>query len=184
MSFEVTPHHMLLDSSMDLGAWGKVNPPLRRRADREALFAAFCSGDIPMLATDHAPHAHEEKERGFGEAPSGIPGVETGYAMMLALVKRGFMPLEVLMRAACSVPARTFGLNKGEIAEGRDADLVVVDPRQLTRISARGLHGKCGWTPYEGREALFPQAVFLRGRLVLRDGASVTERSGREVEHA
>lgn len=184
MSFEVTPHHMLLDSSMDLGAWGKVNPPLRRRADREALFAAFCSGDIPMLATDHAPHAHEEKERGFGEAPSGIPGVETGYAMMLALVKRGFMPLEVLMRAACSVPARTFGLNKGEIAEGRDADLVVVDPRQLTRISARGLHGKCGWTPYEGREALFPQAVFLRGRLALRDGATVTERSGREVKHA
>lgn len=184
MTFEVTPHHMLLDSSMDLGAWGKVNPPLRRKADREALFQAFCRGEVPMLATDHAPHAHEEKERGFGEAPSGLPGVETGFAMMLALVKKGFLSLDVLLRSACYNPAFTFGLNKGEIAEGRDADLVVIDPREVTAIKGREMHSKCGWTPYEGRDALFPQAVFLRGRLVLRDGSTLVERKGREVSHA
>ncbi len=183
-TFEVTPHHMLLDSSMDLGAWGKVNPPLRRRADREALFAAFCRGEVPMLATDHAPHAPEEKERGFGEAPSGLPGVETGFSMMLALVKRGFISLDVLLKAASLVPARTFGLNKGEIAEGRDADLVVIDPRKVRRISGRELHSKCGWTPFEGREALFPQAVFLRGELVLRNGSVSCDHYGREVPHA
>ena len=72
----------------------RSNPPLRRRADREAIFAAFCRGEVPMLATDHAPHAPDEKERGFGEAPSGVPGVETGFAMMLALVKKGHLSLE------------------------------------------------------------------------------------------
>jgi len=184
MTFEVTPHHMLLDASMDLGAWGKVNPPLRRKADREALFQSFCRGEVPMLATDHAPHAHEEKERDFGEAPSGLPGVETGFAMMLALVKKGFLSLDVLLRSACYNPAMTFGLNKGEIAEGRDADLVVIDPRDVTAIKGREMHSKCGWTPYEGREALFPQAVFLRGRLVLRDGSTLAECKGREVSHA
>ena len=184
LSFEVTPHHMLLDSSMDLGAWGKVNPPLRRKADREALFAAFCRGEVPMLATDHAPHAHEEKERDFGEAPSGLPGVETGFSMMLALVKRGFLSLEVLVKAACANPANTFGLNKGEIAEGRDADLVVIDPREMGKVSGRRLHSKCGWTPYEERAALFPQAVFVRGRPVLRDGNILDDHPGREVFNA
>jgi dihydroorotase len=184
MTFEATPHHMLLDSSMDLGTWGKVNPPLRRKADREALFQAFCRGEVPMLATDHAPHSPDEKERGFGEAPSGLPGVETGFAMLLALVKKGFLSMDVLLRSACSNPASTFGLNKGQIAEGRDADLVVIDPREVTVIKGRDMHSKCGWTPYEGREALFPQAVFLRGRLTLNEGSTMTERKGREISYA
>ncbi|MCX6650379.1 MAG: dihydroorotase [Methanomassiliicoccales archaeon] len=184
MTFEAAPHHMLLDSSMDLGAWGKVNPPLRRRADREAIFAAFCRGEVPMLATDHAPHAPEEKERGFGEAPSGVPGVETGLAMMLALVKRGHLSLDTLVQTACSNPAKTFGLNKGEIVEGRDADLIVIDPRDVTIIKGKELHSKCGWTPFEGREALFPQAVFLRGKLIMKDGSVTEDRLGREVPHA
>jgi len=183
MTFEVTPHHMLLDSSMDLGAWGKVNPPLRRKADRESLFQAFCSGQIPLLATDHAPHSPEEKERGFNEAPSGVPGVETGFAMMLALVKKGFLSLDVLVNAACYNPAAVFGINKGAIAEGREADLVVVDPKEMKTIKGRSLHSKCGWTPYEGREAIFPTAVFLRGQMVLKDGSPVEERKGREVKY-
>ncbi len=184
ISFEMTPHHMLLDSSMELGAWGKVNPPLRRRADREALFAAFCRGEVPMLATDHAPHATDEKERGFGEAPSGLPGVETGYSMMLAMVKKGFLSLETLIRAAAYTPAQTFGLNKGEIAQGRDADLVIIDPRELREIRGRDMHSKCGWTPFEGKEALFPQAVFLRGKLVMNEGSIIADHIGREVPHA
>lgn len=184
MTFETTPHHMLLDSSMELGAWGKVNPPLRRRADREALFAAFCRGEVPMLATDHAPHATDEKEKGFGEAPSGLPGVETGYSMMLALVKKGFLSLETLIKAAAYTPAQTFGLNKGEIAQGRDADLVVIDPRELRVIRGKDMHGKCGWTPFEGKEALFPQAVFVRGKLVMNEGSIVVDLTGREVPHA
>ena len=184
MTFEATPHHMLLDSSMGLGPWGKVNPPLRRRADRESLFQAFCRGQVPMLATDHAPHAPEEKDKDFNEAPSGVPGVETGFAMMLSLVRKGFLSLDVLIRAACHNPSLTFGLNKGDIAEGLDADLLVVDPRQTTVVKGRDLHSKCGWTPFEGREALFPQAVFLRGNLVLRDGQTMSERRGREVSYA
>ncbi|MDD1772803.1 MAG: dihydroorotase [Methanomassiliicoccales archaeon] len=181
LTFEATPHHMLLDSSMDLGAWGKVNPPLRRKADREEILAAFCRGEVPMLATDHAPHAPDEKERGFGEAPSGMPGVETGFSMFLLLVKKGVLPLEVLIKAACHTPAATFGLNKGEIAEGRDADMVVIDPREVRQIKGRDLHSKCGWTPFEDREALFPQTVFVRGKVVIDDGSIVGDRRGREV---
>jgi len=181
MTKEVTAHHLLLDRDSGGGAYAKVNPPLRTKDDRLGLLQAFFAGRIDMLGSDHAPHTIEEKEQEFDAAPSGVPGVETTVPLMLAFVKKGAMPLDVLVRAAAERPAEVFGLNKGRIEEGRDADLMVVDPRAMVPIKVKNLHSKCGWTPYEGYDALFPHAVLVRGRVVVEDGEVVGERAGRDV---
>jgi dihydroorotase len=178
---EVTVHHMLLDDSMPLGGRGKVNPPLRTKDDRLALLDAFSKGRFDMLASDHAPHGQDEKSGDFDAAPSGMPGVETSVPIMMAMVKRGQIPLEVLVSAACQRPAEIFGLRKGIIEVGRDADLMVVDPKKVTEIKSKNLHSKCGWTPYEGYEAIFPTAVFLRGMELVENSSLVGERKGRDV---
>jgi dihydroorotase len=178
---EVTVHHMFLDDSMELGGMGKVNPPLRTKDDRIALLDAFIKGKFDMLASDHAPHGQDEKSGDFDAAPSGVPGVETSVPIMMALVKRGILPLERLVNAACQRPAEIFGLRKGFIEVGRDADLIVVDPKNLTEIKGKKLHSKCGWTPYEGFEAIFPTAVFLRGMELVENNSLVGERTGRDV---
>jgi dihydroorotase len=178
---EVTVHHMLLDDSMPLGGRGKVNPPLRMKDDRIAMLDAFCKGEVDMLASDHAPHGQDEKAGDFDAAPSGVPGVETSVPIMMAMVKRGQVPLERLVSAACTRPAELFRLPKGMIEVGRDADLMVIDPKMTTEIKARNLHSKCGWTPYEGFEAIFPTAVFLRGMELVESNSLVGERKGRDV---
>ncbi|MEM0448586.1 MAG: dihydroorotase [Methanomassiliicoccales archaeon] len=179
---EATPHHMLLDiSTCSRKGYCKVNPPLRSKEDREALLAAFAVGKVDILASDHAPHTPEEKEMEFDSVPSGVPGVETSFPLMMAQVRKGAISLERLVDAACTKPASIFGLNKGAIGKGMDADLMVLDPRQVSLVSARRVRSKCGWTPFEGHEAIFPQAVFLRGQLMVEDGGLVGERIGRDV---
>ncbi len=169
-SCEATPMHLLLDSSASMGALGKINPPLRPREDREAIWSAFASGRIDVLASDHAPHTLEEKEH-FPSAPPGAPNVETMYPMLFHLVRRGRLSLEVLVNAICARPARLFGLKgKGEFRVGGDADVAVFDPRNVDRVKGEDLHYRCGWSPFEGWEAIFPRATFLRGELIFRDG--------------
>jgi dihydroorotase len=178
---EVAPHHLLLDKRSKLESYGKVNPPLRDKEDREAMFDAFRSGRIDVLASDHAPHTIEEKEQEFSGAPSGMPGVETSLALMLALVKKDQIDLGMLIRAACERPAEIFGLNKGKIEVGRDADLIAVDSKNVVKIAARNLHSRCGWTPFENWEAMFPHSTFVRGVRIVAEGGLVGERIGRDV---
>lgn len=178
---EVTAHHLFLDRDSEAGAYAKVNPPLRTKEDRIALFQAFTSGKIDMLGSDHAPHTIEDKGQEFDAAPSGMPGVETTVPMMLALMKKGTVPMNVLVSAMAERPASIFGLNKGYLEEGRDADLMIIDPRTTAPIKINNLHSKCGWTPFEGREAIFPRMVFVRGELVVEDGEPAGERAGRDV---
>ncbi len=101
--------------------------------------------------------------------------------MMLALVKKGILPLEVLVKAMAERPAEIFGLNKGKIEEGCDADLMIVDTRTMGGIKVNNLHSKCGWTLFEGYDAMFPHATFVGGRKVVEDGAITGEREGRDV---
>src|SRR4030065_470096 len=85
LTSEVTPHHLLLDKDSKLGAFGKVNPPLRRREDRQALFKALGDGRFEVIASDHAPHTLDEQQEDFEYAPSGMPGVATLVPLMLHL---------------------------------------------------------------------------------------------------
>ena len=178
---EVTPHHLLLDKDSKLGTFGKVNPPLRRRDDRQALFKALKDGGFDTIASDHAPHTVEEKEEEFDFAPSGMPGVETMVPIMLQLVRDRHLALSSLVTRLCERPAEMFGIPKGKLEKGYDADLMVVDMMSGTEIRADRLHSKCGWTPYEGMPAVFPKAVFLRGEVMTEDGDLVGEPAGRDV---
>ncbi len=181
---ETTPHHLLLDASRPLKAWGKVNPPLRGPEDRSALWAAFAAGRIDVLATDHAPHTREEKEEPFDEAPSGLPGVATGFPLLLRQVKAENLSLGRLIQAYAARPAEILGIAKGRIEVGRDADLVVVDARDVARVTPRRVRYKCGWTPFEGMEAVFPRTVYLRGERIVEDGEPISEGNGRPAARA
>ncbi len=178
---EVTPHHLLLDRDRALGNFGKVNPPLRTRADRQALFLAFKQGKFDTMASDHAPHTVDEKKEDFEFAPSGMPGTETMFPIMLQHVRDKHLALTTVVRALCERPGEMFGIKKGRIDIGYDADLIVVDFADGQDIRADDLYSKCGWTPYEGMPAVFPKAVVVRGELAMKDGERAGELRGRDV---
>ncbi len=175
---EVTPHHLLLNDRSEMGALAKANPPLRSRDDQAALWSALASGAIDSVGSDHAPHTLEEKRAAFEEAPSGVPGVETGFPLMLKAVKDGRLSLARCVDACCAAPARRIGANKGKIAVGYDADIVAVSMREVVKITDEAMHSKCGWTPFAGMEAIFPKMAMVRGRAVVRNGALEAERAG------
>jgi dihydroorotase len=178
---EVTAHHMLLDTYYEQARLGKVNPPLRSSADRNAIFNAFTNGKFKLLASDHAPHSLDDKGQEFNVVPSGVPGVETTIPLMLNLVRKGKLDLGVLVRCCAQNPGEMFGLRKGKIIIGNDADLMVIDSSARKKICGEELHSRCGWTPFEGWEGIFPEVVFLRGEELIKDGNIVGERKGRDV---
>ena len=185
MTTEATPHHLLLDNRMPLGGYGKVNPPLRSPDERAALWDAFVSGKIDLVASDHAPHTREEKEEGPFEAiPSGMPGVGTSFPLLLRRVHAQELSLERLVTAMAERPAEILGVRKGVLEVGRDADLIVVDPRRIERITAKRVGSKCGWTAFEGMEAVFPRAVYVRGEAVVEDGEAITGGLGQPLPSA
>jgi len=153
VTFEATPHHLFLDESAlaRLGNYGKMNPPLRSKQDRQALLRALASGTVDTVGSDHAPHTREEKEADVWSAPSGVPGVQTLLPLLLNEHARGNLPLARIVELAVTNPARIFGLpNKGRIAEGFDADFAVVDVKKAWTIRDEGMRSKCGWTPFDG----------------------------------
>jgi dihydroorotase len=179
---EVTPHHLLLNIKdyKKQGSYLKMNPPLRSQADNDALWQGLRSGTIDILASDHAPHLPEEKEGDIWEAPAGVPGVETMLPLMLFAVKRNLISLERLVDAMASRPARIFGLaNKGSIETGKDADLVIVDPKSISQINADRLHSRAEWTPFQGKNAIFPQITIVQGSVVYDGDFSVSPGYGR-----
>ena len=182
VSCEVCPHHLLLNCSdyRKQGTFLKINPPLRDSTDNQALWAGLRDGSIDIVASDHAPHLPEEKKMEIWEAPAGVPGVETMLPLMLMAVRSNLISLERLIEAMAERPAQIFGLkSKGQIAPGKDADLVLVDPKAVTRINADRLHSRAEWTPYEGRVAIFPQATLVRGTVVFEDDLQVRPGYGR-----
>ena len=179
---EVTPHHLLLNIKdyKKQGSYLKMNPPLRSQADNDALWQGLRSGTIDILASDHAPHLPEEKKEDIWEAPAGVPGVETMLPMMLVAVKRNLISLERLVDAMAFRPARIFGLaNKGSIETGKDADLVIIDTKSIKQINADRLHSRADWTPFEGKDAIFPQMTLVRGNVVYDGDFPVSPGYGR-----
>lgn len=182
LSCEVTPHHLLFNIKdyRKQGSFLKMNPPLRLQGDNDALWTGLRDGSIDMLASDHAPHLPEEKKDDIWEAPAGVPGVETMLPLMLVAVKSNLITLDRLMDAVSVKPAEIFGLkSKGRIEAGRDADLVLVDPKSAREIRADRLHSRADWTPYEGKVAIFPQMTILRGKVVYDGELEVRPGNGR-----
>ena len=130
---EATPHHFTLtdEAVLKYGALAKMNPPLRAEEDRAAIIEGLIDGTIDIIATDHAPHSCEEKERPITAAPSGIIGLETSLALgITSLVRPGHLTMMQLLEKMTINPARLYHLPAGEIREGAPADLILFDPQE------------------------------------------------------
>ncbi len=149
---EACPHHFLLteEAVREFNTNAKMNPPLRTRKDVEAIKAGLKDGTIDVIATDHAPHAPFEKEREFEYAPFGIVGLETALALSLILVEEGVLTVEQLVAALTAGPARAFGLAKGTLAVGADADVTVVAPDAQWTVDPDRFLSKGRNTPFGG----------------------------------
>ncbi|XWN30830.1 MAG: dihydroorotase family protein [Devosia sp.] len=189
VTVETLPQYLTLgveDMDRPGGEILRMNPPIRSRINQAPLRQALADGLIDMIATDHAPHAPQEKQGDtIWDVACGFPGVETQLPILLTLAKQGLMPLTRYAAISSAAPARAFGLygQKGVIAPGADADLVLVDLNRTERLSAERLSSKGKVSAYEGMEVTaWPVATYVRGRPVMRDGQIlVSPGYGREV---
>jgi dihydroorotase len=182
---ETCPHYLLLDKGdyAEKGALMKVNPSIKRKEDRLALWEAVNDGTIDMIASDHAPHTIEEKTSGASilDKPSGFPGLETSVALMLTCVSRGLLTLSRFVRLSSAGPAKAWGLypKKGSIAVGADADFTLVDPKREWKIDPEKFLSKAKYSPFEGFKAK-GAAVYtiVRGGVVMDHGRIDGQRKG------
>jgi dihydroorotase len=171
ISIGVTPHHMFFNSKIGSSnsSFFKVNPPLRTNNDNKFIWKSFLDGMIDVIESDHAPHTFDEKSDVFDSSPSGMPGVETMFPILLAKSKKEDIPLSVVVNAICYRSGRLMRIPKGEIKVGFDADFCVVDYDNIQKISSENIHYKCGWTAFEGFDAIFPSDVLVRGNPIIED---------------
>ncbi len=169
---EVTPHHLTLteDAVSEYDTAAKMNPPLRTMADVEALREALRDGTIDLIATDHAPHHYDAKEREFADAPFGIVGLETALALVVTeLVEPGIIDFATLVDRMSTRPARLFGLPGGTLRAGSVADVTVFDPKREWTVEPGAFLSKGRNTPYAGRRLRGRTiATVVAGRLVFR----------------
>jgi dihydroorotase len=171
---EVTPHHFTLTDACccDYDATFKVNPPLRTEADIEAVKQALRAGTVDAIATDHAPHAPELKELPFDQAPPGMRGLETALALALDELD---LPIDEVLAYMSWRPARIAGVDAehGAIAEGRAANICVIDTNAEWVVEGRALASKSRNTPYEGRKLKGKvRHTFNYGMPVVLDGVA------------
>ena len=149
---EACPHHFTLTEEAVRGynTQAKMNPPLRTWQDVEAVREGLRDGTIDVIATDHAPHAVQEKQLEFAMAPFGIVGLETALPLTLGLVEEGVLSLEAAIAKLTVEPAKVFRLNKGTLAAGAEADVIVVDLNQGWKVDPERLRSHSRNTPFAG----------------------------------
>jgi dihydroorotase len=173
---EVTPHHLLLTvGQVEVsGARAKMNPPLATQDDRDAVRAALAEGTIDCVATDHAPHTEIEKLRGLADAPFGIVGLETAFALLFSeLVESGILTLEMLVRRLSADPARVMGLDVPMVPPGARADLAAFDLESEWEVDPARFRSRGRNTPFGGRRLRGRPVFTLAGGRIAYDGRLV-----------
>ncbi|MCP9455492.1 MAG: dihydroorotase [Nitrospira sp.] len=168
---EACPHHFTLTEETVRGynTHAKMNPPLRTSEDVRAIKEGLRDGTIDAIATDHAPHATQEKQQDFTEAPFGIVGLETALPLTLSLVEEGVLSLEQAVIKLTAAPAAVFGLPKGTLAVGADADVTLVDPSAQWEVDPSLFRSKSRNTPFAGWKVKGRvQMTIVGGRVVYR----------------
>lgn len=150
---EACPHHFTLTEDVIDGdnTEAKMNPPLRTQSDVKAILAGIKDGTLDCIATDHAPHSKEDKTGGFAKAANGIVGFETSFALSKTyLVDKGLItPIELIERMSTN-PAKMMGINKGDLSEGKMADITIIDPEKEWTVDSSQFKTKGRNTPFEG----------------------------------
>ncbi|MDA8771281.1 dihydroorotase [Candidatus Pelagibacter bacterium] len=183
VTFEITPQHLTLyapDCYDKLGTYAQMNPPLRTKEHYDRLWVAIKNNIVDVLGSDHAPHSKENKDKEYPNTPSGMPGVQTIFPVMLDHVNSGKLTLEQLIQLMCENPCRIFGIkNKGFIKEGYDADLTITDMNKEVTIKNEMIASKCGWTPFNNHKVKgFPVGTIVNGILVMAEGKIIEESKG------
>jgi len=183
---EACPHHLFfnVDDYARLGSLVQMNPSIKTAADNAALWAALRDGRLQVVATDHAPHTLEEKQQPYPKSPSGLPAVENSLALMLDSVHRGLCTLEQVVHWMCDAPARVWDMvDKGRIAKGYDADLVLVDLKRVQTIRNQEQETKCRWSPWDGTTLTgWPVRTWVLGRTVFQDNKIDDTIRGGEIQ--
>ena len=155
VSAEVCPHHFTMSDdeiTEDNGRF-KMNPPLRNRADVDALKEGLKTGIMEVISTDHAPHGKEEKDQSMLKAPFGIVGLETSFALgYTELVDKGVLTLSQLVEKMSVNPAKVLGIDKGNLAPGKEADIVIADITKEYKIDSSKFVSKGKNTPFDGKK--------------------------------
>lgn len=168
---EVTPHHFTLteDAVLEHSTLAKMNPPLRTYEDRERIISALADGTIDIIATDHAPHSPEEKSVEFSKAPSGIIGLETALSLTITeLVRKKRLSLSQALSKLTSNPSTLYKLNKGDISEGKIADICIFNPDESYVVDK--FYSKSSNSPFIGQK-LFGKVKYTicSGKVVYSD---------------
>jgi len=174
---EATPHHLVLtdEAVREYDTNAKMNPPLRREADRAELIEALADGTVDAIATDHAPHHVDEKCVEFSRAPFGVVGLETAVSICLdRLVHSGAIGLPRLVELFTTGPARVMGLAKGRLAKGAEADLTVLDLERRVTVDPAEFASKSRNTPFGGWELRGAPVLTVVGGRIAHDGAGLT----------
>ena len=171
---ETCPQYFTLteDEILRQGTMARVNPPLRTQADVEGIRAGLIDGTIDAIVTDHAPHTAGEKSKPLPDAPSGMVGLETSLALALTgLYHTGLLPLARVLALMSASPAALLGLDKGTLAAGRDADLILFDPDQEWIIDKTKFASKGRNTPFHGRTVRGRvKYTISRGTIIYQEG--------------
>ena len=187
VTFETTPQHLTLyapDCYNKLGTYAQMNPPLRTKDHYDRLWTAIKNNIVDVLGSDHAPHTKKNKKKEYPESPSGMPGVQTIFPIMLDHVNNGRLTLEQLIKLMCENPCRIFGIkNKGFIKENFDADLTIVDMKKDQTIKDEMIASKCGWTPFNNYKVKgFPVATIVNGNIVMLEGKIISKAQGQPLD--
>ena len=187
VTFETTPQHLTLyapDCYDKLGTYAQMNPPLRSKEHYDRLWVAIKNNIVDVLGSDHAPHLKVNKDKEYPDTPSGMPGVQTIFPVMLDHVNNEKLSLKQLINLMCENPCRIFGIkNKGYIKEGFDADLTIADMNKEVVIKDEMIASKCGWTPFNNYKVKgFPVGTIVNGNLVMSDGKIVLESKGQPLK--
>ena len=179
-SVEILPQHLYFhapDCYEKLGSFAQMNPPIRSKDHQEGLKKALKDGIVDVVASDHAPHTIEEKQKPYPQCPSGLVGVQTIVPVMLNFVNQGLIDLKRLCCVMSINPARIFkAQGKGGIFVGQDADFTIVDMKKVKKVSNQEIASRSGWSPYDGDELTgWPVASFIRGQKVMEDGKALVK---------
>ena len=187
VTFETTPQHLTLyapDCYDKLGTYAQMNPPIRSKEHYDRLWVAIKNNIVDVLGSDHAPHSKENKDKEYPNTPSGMPGVQTIFPIMLNHVNNGKLTLEQLIKLMCENPCRIFGIkDKGYIKEGFDADLTIVDMDKEQIIKNEMMASKCGWTPFDNYKVKgFPIGTIINGNIVMFEGKIISKARGEPLK--
>ena len=186
VTFETTPQHLTMyapDCYDKLGTYAQMNPPLRTKEHYDHLWKAIKNNIVDVLGSDHAPHLKINKDKEYPDTPSGMPGVQTIFPIMINHVNNGKITLSQLINLMCENPCRIFGIkNKGFIKEGYDADLTIVDMKKEVIIKNEMIASKCAWTPFHNYKVKgFPVGTIVNGNYVMSNGKILLESKGKPL---